>query len=143
MEASPSYNLLVLFSAGRLPSEGCDVKPFGVSGIWKCDDGGLYYVRQIGPDILWYGEAQPDRPFFANVAHGHIKSAGRIRLMWADVPKGITGACGALMLHVDSDSEMHATKVPGGFGGQRWTRWPGRFCRAGTVHPRPWPDFCP
>ncbi len=122
MEASPSYNLLGLFSAGLPPGGDFHVKRPDVSGVWTCDDGGLYFVRQIGPDILWYGEAQPDRPFFANVAHGHIESDGRIRLMWADVPKGVTGACGALVLHVDSDGEMHAMKVTGGFGGRRWTR---------------------
>ncbi len=122
MEASPSYNLLGLFAAGLPPDGDFDLKQPDVSGVWNCDDGGLYLVRQIGPDILWYGKAQPDRPFFANVAHGHIESDGRIRLMWADVPNGVTGACGALVLQVDLDGEMRAMKVTGGFGGRKWTR---------------------
>ena len=121
MQAQPSYNLLGLLAASLSPGDASASLP-DITGVWSCDDGGRYFVRQIGPDILWYGEASADRPFFANVAHGHVDDDGRIRLMWADVPKGITGACGALHLHVRHDGEMEAVHVSGGFGGRTWTR---------------------
>ena len=118
----PITTYLGLFSA-RLPQGGdYAAKLPDVNGVWTCDDGGRYFVRQIGPDILWYGEGPSDRPFFANVAHGHVEDGGRIRLMWADVPKGVTGACGALVLYLSEPGEMQAVQATGGFGGRRWTR---------------------
>ena len=122
MEASPSYNLLGLFAARLPPGGDFAACRTDLNGVWVCDDGGVYFVRQIGPDVLWYGEGAPDRPFFANVAHGHLEDDDRVRLMWADVPKGITGACGALLLQVRSPEEMWAVHATGGFGGRRWTR---------------------
>lgn len=122
MESSPTYNLLGLMAARLPPGGDYTASHPDVNGIWTCDDGGLYFVRQIGPDVLWYGEGPSDRPFFANVAHGRVEDDGRIRLMWADVPKGITGACGALLLQLRHGAEMCAITVSGGFGGRRWTR---------------------
>jgi hypothetical protein len=122
MQSSPTYNLLGLLAAGLPPSADYAPARADLNGTWRCDDGGLYFVRQIGPDVLWYGEGSSDRPFFANVAHGRMEDDGRIRLMWADVPKGTTGKCGALVLHVGHDGEMHAVTATGGFGGRVWTR---------------------
>ncbi len=122
MEASPSYNLLGLFAAHLPPGRDKPTPTTDLNGVWRCDDGGLYFVRHIGPDVLWYGEGPSDQPFFANVAHGHVEEDGRVRLMWADVPKGITGACGALLLQVCSGGDMQAVHATGGFGGRRWTR---------------------
>ncbi len=77
---------------------------------------------QIGPDVLWYGEGPSNQPFFANVAHGRVEDDGRIGLMWADVPKGVIGACGGLLLHLRSNAEKEALTVTGDFGGRFWTR---------------------
>ncbi len=93
-----------------------------LNGVWHCNDGGQYFVRQIGDDVMWYGEASPTQPFFANVAHGTLDEYGTVRLMWADVPKGKTGACGALVLKIDGDGGMAATRISGGFGGSTWRR---------------------
>ena len=122
MEASPRYDLLGLFAASLPPGGDWSARQTDVNGVWRCDDGGLYFVRQIGPDVLWFGEGPSDRPHFANVAHGRMEHDGQLRLMWADVPKGVTGACGALVLHVASDGEMVAIHATGGFGGRTWTR---------------------
>ena len=122
MEASANYNLLGLFSARLPPGGDFSAAQPDVHGVWHCDDGGLYFVRQIGPDVLWYGEGPSDRPFFANVAHGQMSEDGSIRLMWADVPKGVTGACGALQLRITGGGALEAVRVTGGFGGRRWTR---------------------
>ena len=121
MDCSPTYNLLGLLAARLPPGGDYSARQTDVNGTWRCDDGGLYFVRQIGPDVLWYGEGPTSQPFFANVAHGRAEHDGRIRLMWADVPKGVTGACGALILRVQPD-EMRAVHVTGGFGGRVWTR---------------------
>ena len=122
MEASPNYDLIGLFAASLPPGGDWSSCQTDVNGVWACDDGGRYFVRQIGPDVLWYGEGPSDHPFFANVAHGRMEDDGRLRLMWADVPKGVAGACGALVLQVASASEMWAVQATGGFGGRRWSR---------------------
>jgi hypothetical protein len=122
MQSSPTYNLLGLLAARLPPGGDCASAHADVNGIWRCDDGGLYFVRQIGPDVLWYGEGPSDKPFFANVAHGRMEDDNCVRLMWADVPKGTTGACGALVLRVRGDGQMHVVTVSGGFGGRVWTR---------------------
>ncbi len=41
-----------------------------ISGVWTCDDGALYYIRQIGPDILWYGESLSGRFMLDCIASG-------------------------------------------------------------------------
>ncbi len=122
MEASPSYDLLGLFAARVIPGFIQGMHQPDVSGIWSCDDGGRYFVRQIGTDVLWFGEGRVGEREFANVAHGHLDGHGRLRLMWADVPKGAGGACGALVLDVSRVGEMQAARVTGGFGGRVWTR---------------------
>ena len=122
METALNYNLLGLFSASLPPGGDHSAQWADVNGVWHCDDGGMYFVRQIGPDVLWYGEGPTSQPFFANVAHGRIEDDGRVRLMWADVPKGVTGACGALLLQLRGQGEMWAIHATGGFGGRRWTR---------------------
>ncbi len=122
MQTSPTLNLLGLLAARLPPSRDYSVVRADLNGTWQCDDGGLYFVRQIGPDVLWYGEGPSDKPHFANVAHGRMEDDGCVRLMWADVPKGSTGACGGLVLRVRHGGEMHAVTATGGFGGRTWTR---------------------
>ena len=26
-----------------------------LTGVWSCDDGGLYYIRQVGDTVVWAG----------------------------------------------------------------------------------------
>jgi hypothetical protein len=91
------------------------------SGVWSCDDGGTYYIHQIGNNIWWFGENDPSSPGFANVAKGAI-NGGKISLTWADVPKGTTNNNGILVLSVISEDELQKIQFTGGFGGSKWTR---------------------
>ncbi len=91
------------------------------SGVWSCDDGGTYYIHQIGNTIWWYGENDPSSPGFANVAKGTI-NGGKISLNWADVPKGTTFNNGILVLNIVSDNELQKIQYTGGFSGSKWTR---------------------
>ena len=58
-----------------------------LTGVWNCDDGGKYYLRQTDSTLCWYGEQNPSGPTWSNVAHGTINS-NIINLEWVDVPKG-------------------------------------------------------
>ncbi len=93
-----------------------------VSGRWTCNDGGIYYLRQIGNIIVWFGEANNTngKPGFANVAIG-TRSGNNITLQWADVPKcGLSGS-GSLQLSVANPNTINKTSGAG-FGGSQWRR---------------------
>ena len=72
-----------------------------LTGVWECDDGGLYYLRQ-GPDrsVIWAG--LHDSGFhkgldFTNVFHGWLSAdGGALAGDWADVPRGATANSGTL-----------------------------------------------
>ncbi len=94
-----------------------------LNGAWECSDGGLYYIRQIGNEVVWFGEGGIDKngyAAFANVAFG-TRSGNNVYLDWIDVPKGNTNGNGRLRLQVDSANRI--SKISGdGFGGQTWRR---------------------
>lgn len=93
-----------------------------LTGTWRGNDGGSYYMRQVGEEVWWFGENSPTSPGFSNVAYGHI-SGNLLILRWADVPKGQTMSSGILELVVQSNSRIIvASQRTGGFGGSVWTR---------------------
>lgn len=92
-----------------------------LTGVWSCDDGGKYYIRQVGSTIWWYGESDPSTPFWSNVMHGTV-SGDTINADWADVPKGSMAGYGTLTLRIESNSKISAISKTGGFGGSVWTR---------------------
>jgi hypothetical protein len=93
-----------------------------LTGVWQCDDGGHYYIRQFGPEIFWFGEQSPMHPEWTNVAHGKFYGEGRIRLSWADVPKGGAISGGILILQTENGDSFTAVSKSGGFGGSNWMR---------------------
>jgi hypothetical protein len=91
-----------------------------VTATYSCDDGGTYYVRQVGNQIWWYGESGDGGATWSNVFSG-TRSGNTVTGNWADVPKGIIRGTGRLILHVDSPTSFHATGKSGGFGGSKWS----------------------
>jgi len=93
-----------------------------LTGTWQGNDGGTYYLRQMGEQLHWYGEQSASEPRWANVFHGSIRG-DRISGDWLDVPKGRTQGQGKLILMVKNDGQvLERTRESGGFGGSRWTR---------------------
>lgn len=99
-----------------------------LTGRWTCDDGGTYYVRQIGEHVWWTGQSGERDPHggkkvWANIFHGMIH--GRtITGHWADDPKGETRNAGVLNLEVIGEGreiQLKKTLEEGGFGGNLWT----------------------
>lgn len=33
-----------------------------LTGKWSCNDGGNYYMRQLGKEVFWFGERSPTAP---------------------------------------------------------------------------------
>jgi hypothetical protein len=92
-----------------------------LTGTWSCNDGGKYYVRQIGKELFWYGEKSVTSPIWSNVATGTV-DGNYIIVRWADVPKGTTLSEGILELTLVNPNKFQSTLKTGGFGGSIWTR---------------------
>ncbi|MDQ1260978.1 MAG: hypothetical protein QG575_159 [Euryarchaeota archaeon] len=92
-----------------------------LTGVWNCDDGGIYYVRQLGTTVWWYGELDPNTPNWSNVMRGSI-SGNMINADWTDVPKGSIMQYGNLVLQIVSNNKLVAISKTGGFAGSVWTR---------------------
>jgi hypothetical protein len=103
-----------------------------LTGVWSCDDGGTYYIRQSGDSIWWFGEPSTNPDGWSNVASGTIKDS-TINLVWSDVPKGCTLNKGTLVLSVLSKDKLTATDKTGGFGGSSWTRTALTACPSSTA----------
>ncbi len=97
------------------------VMAMDLTGVWTCDDGGSYYLRQFGNEIWWYGEQSPTNPAWSNIAHG-TTVGNTITLNWTDVPKGRNMNHGQMLLEVTGDGKIVAKTKTGGFGGSVWTR---------------------
>jgi hypothetical protein len=92
-----------------------------LTGKWSSNDGGTYYMRQVGNELWWYGESSDGGRNWTNVLHATMlgdRATGR----WSDVPHGNIHSAGEIDLHVVSENKLVATRRTGGFGGSEWTR---------------------
>lgn len=95
---------------------------YNLDGVFS-GGGGKYYLRQLGNEILWYGEDGVS-PTWSNVAHGVIKG-NTITVKWADVPKGEIMQSGSLVIKINSNDELVLIKQTGEFfATDSWTRLP-------------------
>ncbi len=117
---SPVRNNCCISGVKHIPTIQ-NIGAVNLTGVWRCDDGGLYYIRQIGNNIYWYGEKSPRSPLWSNVAYG-IKRGNKIELNWADVPKGSLLNHGKLVIKIVNPFELRAVRKIGGFGGNRWIK---------------------
>ena len=82
-----------------------------LTGAWSGDDGGVYYIRQVGECVWWFGtdlaaSSRADRPQgFANVAAGRVDGTD-IELEWADVPLGNILGGGGLTVRIDEGATL-------------------------------------
>jgi hypothetical protein len=91
-----------------------------MTGVWNCNDGGVYFIRQVGNQIWWYGQSSDGGTTWSNVFQGTITGSKLIG-SWADVPKGSIRGYGEITLRISGD---RIQKISGGenFGGSLWSR---------------------
>lgn len=94
-----------------------------LSGFWRADDGGTYYLSQQGY-LLWWVGVSDDHGMqkglsFCNVFYGSIRD-GTISGQWADVPRGRTMSSGGLILQLMDDGSLLKQRSSGGFGARTW-----------------------
>lgn len=103
-----------------------------LTGAWAGDDGGIYYVRQLGSVIWWSGMSERDQPpaslgrDWNNVGRGELGKDLTIVSDWADVPRGGILGSGTVTLKVgpDADGNLQITKrseTGTGRGDTLWT----------------------
>jgi hypothetical protein len=121
-------DLSVIGCATEDPSDVGDL-----TGAWAGDDSGVYYIRQVGDCLWWFGTELVDiepgltgQNGFANVASGHVAGT-RIDVEWADVPVGdILGGGGLTLVYDDDDDQLVITERRGEsappFGATTFTR---------------------
>jgi hypothetical protein len=96
---------------------------YNLNGIFS-GAGGKYYIRQLGNDILWYGEEDAIAPTWSNVAHGII-NGNTITVKWADVPKGVIMQSGDLVIKIESNDALTLLQQTGEFfATDSWARIP-------------------
>jgi hypothetical protein len=95
--------------------------PLNLTARWNGNDGGRYFLRQVGNELWWYGMSGDGGASWTNVFQGRIEGnmvVGR----WADIPHGRGTGHGEMHLQVLSPNHLRATHRTGGFGGSEWTR---------------------
>jgi hypothetical protein len=109
-----------------------------LSGTWVANDGGTYWLHQVGNCLWWSGfSGQPDTPTmgkdFANVYVGRVgknatSGAPEVVGYWADVPRGATNNFGSMVLgglKFDATGTIVSfvkVRGVGAFGGSAWKR---------------------
>lgn len=106
--------------------KGLRSEEINLTGKWKCSDNGIYYIRQSGDTISWYGEQQKEIIEFTNVAYGRIEN-DKIYLNWYDVPKGTILGKGEIILKIISFNTLERISATGDFGGSKWERMKASF----------------
>src|SRR5215468_8958646 len=71
-----------------------------LTGTWMANDGGMYFLRQIGDTLWWLGLSggllHPGLQF-CNVFHASVTGSA-VTGEWSDVPRGATSGRGTLTL---------------------------------------------
>jgi DNA-binding beta-propeller fold protein YncE len=93
-----------------------------LNGVWNSDDGGIYYISQIGNDVWWFGKSAGNPINYSNVFHGTIID-NTIIGTWVDVPMGISNYSGTLEIRIENDGSLHKiTSEPWIYGSNYWTK---------------------
>ncbi|MVN88562.1 hypothetical protein GO986_17645 [Deinococcus sp. HMF7620] len=96
--------------------------PKDMNGVWRSNDGGTYYVRQIGNQVWWMGQSSDSGKNWTNVFSG-IRTGNTVKGTWADVPRGQVRSGGTLTLTISGTTGVLGfarASATGGFSGSKW-----------------------
>jgi hypothetical protein len=107
-----------------------DPNDIDLTGAWAGDDGGVYYLRQLGSVVWWNGmSGREGSPLdlgrdWNNVGRGVINGL-QIDVEWSDLPRGPIYGAGSLVLSIQDDGtgNIQILRVDNneGFGNSVWT----------------------
>lgn len=102
-----------------------------VTGVWSCNDGGIYYVRKVGNTVWWLGLSGDGGTSFTNVFRGSWRpnpateepaDFGTVDGEWADVPRASSAQSGTLRMSFRFTQELWKRDQSGPFSGSVWKR---------------------
>jgi len=102
-----------------------------LTGTWMANDGGMYFLRQIGDTLWWLGLSagllHPGLQF-CNVFRASVTGSA-VTGDWSDVPRGATSCRGTLTLRPAGEDQLLRVAESGGYGASIWRRtstsqWP-------------------
>ena len=117
-----SLTALTLFDRPPVTAHKQCIAPATMTGVWRADDGGTYYVRESGRVVWWVGMSRDSGRSWTNVFNG-VRNGATVTGTWVDVPHGKTRGGGTLNLRVDGSRGVlgfNRTEASGGFAGKRW-----------------------
>ena len=129
--ASPTAAIAVGAVCQKRPMK-FDAAKIDLTGAWLPNDGGIYYIRQLGKTTWWNGMSERDLPAaqlgrdWNNVARGEIKPDLTIQVEWSDVPRGGVMGFGTMVWKIGDDGtgNVKLTKLSEtsgeGFGGEEF-----------------------
>lgn len=123
----------VVMGVEMAPLEGVVFLPgIDLTGVYMGKPDGVYYLRQMGNSVYWYGEqkSQSYPPFWSNVGIGTL-NGNQLTVNWADIPKGATMNSGTAVLEVSQPQGMTVLTVLQQTGGMATTQMV-RFDSPGT-----------
>jgi hypothetical protein len=108
-----------------------DPNDISLTGAWAGDDGGIYYLRDLGSVLWWNGMSGRDGSpsdlgrEWTNVGRGEINGL-QIDVEWSDVPRGEILGNGTLILNIEDDGTgniqiVKFSETGTGFGNSVWT----------------------
>jgi len=92
-----------------------------LSGIWKGDKGGTFYIQESRGNVYWYAEQLSRNPYWAHIFTGKLKDL-EIKGTWIDIPKGKRRNQGRLIAEVTPDGKNIFIRGAG-FDADRLYRW--------------------
>src|SRR5436190_12774748 len=87
MKARSVFSALVFVVACLTTIATQGQQTVNLTGRWSGNDGGTYYLRQLGNELWWSGQSGDSGQTFSNVYQGTIRG-DQISGRWADVPQG-------------------------------------------------------
>ena len=121
MTARSVISVLIVLAAFFTAAGTQGQQSVNLTGRWSANDGGTYYLRQLGNELWWYGQSGDGGQTWSNVYQGTIRGE-QISGRWADVPHGRVQSSGVMDLVINNPNQLTATTRTGGFGGSVWTR---------------------
>src|SRR5438270_11903607 len=118
---SRRFLFTALFAAIVLTAGAGLAQEKNLTGVWHTSTGAIFYVRQIGAEIWWYGRQAPNQPRWTNVAAGRLEG-NVIRVRWADVPQAGSRNSGSLGLTVAAPNHLVVSEDPNDFISADWFR---------------------
>jgi hypothetical protein len=91
-----------------------------LTGLWDCNDDGIYYISSAGARVAWFAHARAgSRRTWAHVFFGTI-AEGQLTGIFGDVCVNADRFTGELTCKVDFDSMKMKKTSRGAFGGSQW-----------------------